>query len=76
MIGSYFYMIYYRIPISYFEVDPITQHNIQLVQYTKQMQELLQEMQQSYKVYYYLVYIKCSVLYSYYKLDYFLFKRK
>ncbi len=45
-----FQLFYYRMPISYFETDPITQHNIQLVQYTKQMQELLQQMQQSYKV--------------------------
>lgn len=35
-------------PISYFEIDPIIQHNIQLVQYTKQMQEILQQLQQNY----------------------------
>lgn len=37
-------------PISYFEADPITLHNIQLVQYSKQMQEILQQIQKSYKV--------------------------
>lgn len=36
--------------MSYFETDPITQHNIQLVQYSKQMQEILQQIQKSYKV--------------------------
>ncbi|XP_032796425.2 uncharacterized protein LOC116932704 [Daphnia magna] len=36
-------------PISYFEADPITLHNIQLVQYSKQMQEILQQIQKSYK---------------------------
>lgn len=37
-------------PISYFDADPIIKHNIQLVQYSKQMEELLQQLQNSYMV--------------------------
>ena len=33
--------------MSYFDADPITKHNIELVQYCKQMVEVLQQIQTS-----------------------------
>ena len=37
-------------PVSYFSVDVLTQHNIQLVVYIKKMQELVTQIQSSFMV--------------------------
>jgi len=37
-------------PVSYFKPDVLTQHNTQLVQYAKQMQELSDQINNSYSV--------------------------
>lgn len=46
--------MFYRMSISYFVMDPMTEHTINLLQYTKQMNDLHQQLQQapqSYKVF-------------------------
>jgi len=49
-ISSESVMTTQMMPISYFKPDVLTQHNTQLVQYSKQMEELVDQIQNSYSV--------------------------